>query len=492
MTDAPTTPLPHHLPHSDDTPLVFSLMANVLAELPAIGKNQENKEQGFHFRGYDDVMNALNPLLSKYGVFFVPRVLERLERQRQTRNGYTMYEVSLHVEYTFYGPDGSSVSASGWGEGTDMGDKSTAKAMTGALKYVLFQTFAISTQEASETDADRYSPPESNVDEAPCNICGTILEGARSNVEVARAHMVDQHGYYRLEDGRVAKTPPAPPADDAGAGQAATQQPDAPAPAAPPATEPAAPETPPQPAAEAQEEPPPESTPEPNPEPPADDPNDDPNAWVFDLKGDALKEQAKAWGVSTSLKAADQRQAIYDAVVAAETEDEGDGSAEDGLALGDAPEAAADAPPWAGKVTDEALAEIEAADPDSSTGQTWQCQGESEEGCATPPFESERDYYVHWYMTHDPLRPQPKVETKAAAPAPAAKAETPAAAPAGDVPLSDLIAQCKARMVKLGGDKARAYAAYRKDQGLGRPDDMTEEQALAMLAWFDQNEVPAA
>lgn len=145
---------------------IHECLGRVLAELPAIGKTQQNREQGFAFRGIDDVLNALNPLLSKYGVFYVPDVLERVVNHRTTRSNTTMYEVNLHVRYTFYGPAGDSLAASGWGEGTDMGDKATNKAMTGAMKYVLFQVFAIATAEASELDSDLHSPGETTAGHA--------------------------------------------------------------------------------------------------------------------------------------------------------------------------------------------------------------------------------------------------------------------------------------------------------------------------------------
>lgn len=140
------------------TDSIHVLMSRVLADLPAIGKNQMNQQQGFKFRGFDDVIDALNPLLAKHGVFFVPTVLERIDSHRQTRNGGTLWVVALHVQYTFYGPNGDSVTATGWGEGTDSGDKATQKAMTGALKYVLFQTFAIATKETA--DSDTTTPEE--------------------------------------------------------------------------------------------------------------------------------------------------------------------------------------------------------------------------------------------------------------------------------------------------------------------------------------------
>lgn len=139
---------------------VVECIGRIIEELPAIGKNQRNQSQNFNFRGIDDVQNALTPLLGKYGVFYVPDVLERVPERRTTSGGSTMYEVDLHVRYTFYGPGGDSISGSGWGEGTDMGDKATSKAMTMAMKYVLFQVFAIATAEQSEHDADRTTPEE--------------------------------------------------------------------------------------------------------------------------------------------------------------------------------------------------------------------------------------------------------------------------------------------------------------------------------------------
>jgi ERF superfamily len=139
---------------------IFERMIAIVAEMPAIGKTQQNREQGFMFRGHDDVMNALNPLLAKHGVFVVPDVVERVTNERTTGSGKTMYEVNLHVAFTFYGAGGDWVRGSGWGEGTDMGDKATNKAMTGAMKYVIAQTFALATREISETDADHTSPEE--------------------------------------------------------------------------------------------------------------------------------------------------------------------------------------------------------------------------------------------------------------------------------------------------------------------------------------------
>jgi len=140
---------------------IHECMAAILAELPAIGKDTRNPQQDFMYRSHDDVLNALNPLLAKYGVYVVPDVVER-ERidTRRTGNNKVMYEVNLHVRFTFVARDGSWIAASAWGEGTDMGDKSTNKAMTMAFKNVLAVAFAVSTQEGETYDTDGASPEE--------------------------------------------------------------------------------------------------------------------------------------------------------------------------------------------------------------------------------------------------------------------------------------------------------------------------------------------
>lgn len=137
--------------------IVQEAIKNVIADLPAIGKDSYNEQQGFAFRGIDAVVTALKPLLAKHGVILVPDVTERIYAQRPTRNGGVMHEVNLHITYRIYGPEGDCIMASGWGEGTDSGDKATNKAMTAAYKYVLFQLFAIADAAA---DGDAHTPAE--------------------------------------------------------------------------------------------------------------------------------------------------------------------------------------------------------------------------------------------------------------------------------------------------------------------------------------------
>jgi hypothetical protein len=133
---------------------IYSRMAAVMAEVNAIGKGKTNTQQGFKYRGIDDVYNALNPLLARQGLFCAPEVLSKTREERTNKNGTVLAFTCLRMRYTFWAPDGSSVSCVVEGEGMDSGDKSSNKAMAIAHKYALLQTFCIPTEDMKDPDAE--------------------------------------------------------------------------------------------------------------------------------------------------------------------------------------------------------------------------------------------------------------------------------------------------------------------------------------------------
>lgn len=145
---------------------IYSRIGLVMRDLPAIGKEQKNTQQGWMFRGIDMIMNYVEPLFVKHGVFMVPQVLDSIREERQTLKGGTLIYTKLRIKYTFYATsDGSSIEAVVDGEGMDSGDKSTNKAMAVAMKYALFQVLCIPTEEMAiperMVDPDQETPEES-------------------------------------------------------------------------------------------------------------------------------------------------------------------------------------------------------------------------------------------------------------------------------------------------------------------------------------------
>jgi hypothetical protein len=146
---------------------IFGLIGQAMREIGAIGKDSKNAQQGFMYRGIDAVMNALNPVMAKLGLFLCPEVLEQTREERQGRNGGTLLYSILKVKYTLYAPDGSSVSCVVLGEGMDSGDKASNKAMSVAMKYAAFQLFMIPTEEMVDPDAEVHEVAPKGAKSAP-------------------------------------------------------------------------------------------------------------------------------------------------------------------------------------------------------------------------------------------------------------------------------------------------------------------------------------
>ena len=140
-------------------PMIYQLIPKAMADMDAVGKNQFNQQQKFKFRGIDDVMNAMNPVLVKHQIFTVPEVLEQTREHRTTDKGAQLNYSLLKMRFSFFAPDGSHVDAITLGEGMDSGDKASNKAMAIAYKYALFQVFCIPTEEMPDPDAE--TPPPS-------------------------------------------------------------------------------------------------------------------------------------------------------------------------------------------------------------------------------------------------------------------------------------------------------------------------------------------
>ncbi len=121
--------------------LIFEALANAMAEVKAVGKNQKNLQQNYSYRGIDDIANEMHTILSKYKIFVTPEILEQTREERQSAKGGTLIYSIIKVRYTFWTVDGSTVKCVVMGEGMDSGDKATNQALAGAYKYALTQIF---------------------------------------------------------------------------------------------------------------------------------------------------------------------------------------------------------------------------------------------------------------------------------------------------------------------------------------------------------------
>jgi hypothetical protein len=94
------------------------------------------------------------------GLVILPRCVERIVSERETKSGGALFNVTCKVEFDLVSTeDGSKHTVSTYGEAMDSADKATNKAMSAAYKYLALLVFCIPTEASPETDAD-YSTPE--------------------------------------------------------------------------------------------------------------------------------------------------------------------------------------------------------------------------------------------------------------------------------------------------------------------------------------------
>jgi len=198
---------------------IYSLIGKAIGEIGAIGKDKTSKDRSggeqFKYRGIDQVYNALNPVMARLGIFFVPEVLDHKREEKTTRNGALLTYTIMTMRYTAYAPDGSNIQMTVVGEAMDTGDKSTNKAMSVAMKYAMFQLFCIPTEEMKDPDADVYKDIMPNGYKAP----GTIQEAAlKAEIETAKkikeAAQVTKQQTLPLEqrvEQAINGAPPVPP-----------------------------------------------------------------------------------------------------------------------------------------------------------------------------------------------------------------------------------------------------------------------------------------
>jgi hypothetical protein len=122
----------------------FAIMKALAAE--GLGKNRRNQEQKFNFRGVDDVMNLFAPLLVEHNLLLSPEVLD-YQHHTYSRgpdkapSSRAIVKMTLTFESVL---DGSKrVIGPLYGEGGDVADKATGKAMSYAYKDAILKAFCV-------------------------------------------------------------------------------------------------------------------------------------------------------------------------------------------------------------------------------------------------------------------------------------------------------------------------------------------------------------
>ena len=143
---------------------VIAALAAVMADMPGIGKDSTSGEGGgpnYKYRSIEAITAAAQSRFGRFGIVFVPKVIERVTKDL-TVNNKPWTEEQLTVEYTVYGPGGVNDHITVGpviGLGRDNSDKQMTKALTQCFKQALLQVLCIgdgkddADAQTHETDA---------------------------------------------------------------------------------------------------------------------------------------------------------------------------------------------------------------------------------------------------------------------------------------------------------------------------------------------------
>lgn len=152
---------PANTPAESPVGHIFHALAAVKDEINAEGvsKERENKQQGFHYRGVDDALNAFSGPFARNKILTTPVFTTTHRGEMKTRNS-SVNHVVVECVCTFLSlVDGSSITVGPFeGEATDSLDKATTKATSVAIRNLLFFTFTVpfgpEEPEQNETGAE--------------------------------------------------------------------------------------------------------------------------------------------------------------------------------------------------------------------------------------------------------------------------------------------------------------------------------------------------
>lgn len=141
-----------------------------------VGYVQKEKTGGliYSFAGEAALIAAIRPHMVEHGLVMYVKSIEDIAHDTYTTaKGSVMNSTTLRATISFvHAPSQTSIDVVALGEGADSGDKSSNKALTGAFKYALRQTFVIETgddpdREPSEHQERAEKKVETKQDQKP-------------------------------------------------------------------------------------------------------------------------------------------------------------------------------------------------------------------------------------------------------------------------------------------------------------------------------------
>lgn len=131
-----------------------------------IGKTQKNEQQNYRFRGVEQAMNEMSPIMVNHKITVASRYSDLTVTERvkgDPKDAKATRFVTIKGAFTFTAEDDSSIVAEAYGEAMDSGDKAVIKAQSVAFRTALFQLFVVPTM---SMNTELYGEDEDSAEEA--------------------------------------------------------------------------------------------------------------------------------------------------------------------------------------------------------------------------------------------------------------------------------------------------------------------------------------
>ena len=128
-------------------------LGEVRRRIGYIQKRGYNERHNYNYVAAADIAGTVGDILAELGVVVIPR-LESITYEPHAPGRLDSVRVArVIMAYTFTDVNSAEeITARVAGEGLDVGDKASYKAMTGALKYALLQSFLLATGDDPEDE----------------------------------------------------------------------------------------------------------------------------------------------------------------------------------------------------------------------------------------------------------------------------------------------------------------------------------------------------
>ena len=128
-------------------------LAEVRRRIGYVQKRGFNERNNYSYVTAADLAGSVGDILAELGVVIIPRLESIAYEPARNTAADAARAAQVVMAYTFADVDsGEEITARVAGQGLDAGDKAPYKAMTGALKYALLQSFLLATGDDPEEE----------------------------------------------------------------------------------------------------------------------------------------------------------------------------------------------------------------------------------------------------------------------------------------------------------------------------------------------------